>query len=551
MVSADAPELLTVADNEPVAERYDRFTVTPRTSVLFGALVLVLLAFGGLADHALVEQRRMAEAAARSELGERARQAAQAVRSVLTDAESFWIRGNDPSPGFTVARRLNPKFLGAPRPSTPGYLRRSKGNLESLLNSTALTPSGLPVAVVAAVALGRPEAHARVADRLLTGLLPVDPDELPYLLETLGAENDDRAEALRARLRRVPEPAGLPLIPYYRRARTPRGLVQGVARDEAAIFLYEIPVRDLLVRAGVAGHAHADESPSVAGETVDVPGVAGLTLTVAPRVPDRLRLRGLRVLLWLAVLTSVVGLGGLLRGLRREERAVEREKAFLAGVTHELRTPLTAIRLFGERLAQGRGDAREYGAMVAEETQRLELLVERVLALPRGDEALSLSSLDPGELVRSVVGLAAARAERRHTVITTETPELPAVRWDSDAVRQALLNLLDNAIQHGREGGRVQVRADDADGFVRLSVSDDGPGIGKRDRRRIFGRFERGATSGPGTGLGLYLVDRVAKAHGGRVDLATEEGRGSTFSLVLPAEPPGTSRSSRDQEAPA
>lgn len=282
-----------------------------------------------------------------------------------------------------------------------------------------------------------------------------------------------------------------------------------------------------------------------------VPGVAGLTLTAVPRVPGRLRLRGLRALLWLAVFVSVAGLGGLLRGLRREASAVEREKAFLAGVTHELRTPLTAIRLFGERLAQGRGDAREYGAMVAEETQRLESLVERVLALPRGDEALSLSRLDPGELVRSVVGLAAVRAERRHTVITTETPELPAVRWDGDAVRQALLNLLDNAIQHGREGGRIQVRADDANGFVRLTVSDDGPGIGKRDRRRIFGRFERGATSGPGTGLGLYLVDRVAKAHGGRVDLATEERRGSTFSLVLPTEPPGTSRSSRDREAPA
>ena len=511
----------------------------------------MLLVFGGLADNALVEQRRMAEAAARLELGERARQAAQGVRAVLTDAESFWTRGNDPSPGFTVARRLNPEFLGAPRPSTPGYLRRSEGKLESLLNSTALTQSGLPVAVVAAVALDRPEALARVADRLLTGLLPVDPDELPYLLEMLGVENDGRLEALRARLRRVPEPAGLPMIPYYRRARTPRGSVQGVARDEAAIFLYEISVRDLLVRAGVAGQVRVDEAPSTVGETVNVPGVAGLTLTVVPRVLDRLRLRGLRVLLWLAVLTSVVGLVGLLRGLRREERAVEREKVFLAGVTHELRTPLTAIRLFGERLAQGRGDAREYGAMVAEETQRLESLVERVLALRRGDEALSLSSLDPGELVRSVVGLAAARAERLHTVITTEMPELPAVRWDGDAVRQALLNLLDNAIQHGREGGRVQVRADDADGFVRLSVSDDGPGIGKRDRRRIFGRFERGTASSSGTGLGLYLVDRVAKAHGGRVELVTEEGRGSIFSLVLPAEPPATSRPSGDQRAPA
>jgi len=72
---------------------------------------------------------------------------------------------------------------------------------------------------------------------------------------------------------------------------------------------------------------------------------------------------------------------------------------------------------------------------------------------------------------------------------------------------------------------------------VSLSVADDGPGIGRADKRRIFGRFERGATDAPGTGLGLYLVEEVARAHGGRVDLVTSEGRGSTFTLVLPARP--------------
>ena len=75
---------------------------------------------------------------------------------------------------------------------------------------------------------------------------------------------------------------------------------------------------------------------------------------------------------------------------------------------------------------------------------------------------------------------------------------------------------------------------------VRLSVADDGPGIGRSERRRIFGRFERGRTEAPGTGLGLYLVEEVARAHGGRVDLVTAEGRGSTFTIVLPARPPGS-----------
>ena len=187
--------------------------------------------------------------------------------------------------------------------------------------------------------------------------------------------------------------------------------------------------------------------------------------------------------------------------------------------------------------------------MVAEESERLESLVERVLALPHADETLSITTLDPSELVRSAVSLAVARAERRQVTLAAYTPGLPDVRWDGEAVRQALQNLLDNAIQHGREGGRVEVRAVETDGFVKLSVSDDGPGIGKRDRKRIFGRFERGATTSSGTGLGLYLVDRVVRAHGGRVDLVTEEGQGSTFTLVLPSEPPSPGRSSRDQDA--
>jgi signal transduction histidine kinase len=524
--------------------------VTARTHVFFGALVLALLAFGGLADHALVEQQRVAEAAARAEVGERANQAAQSVRATLAQLEQD-VLGEEPWPGVAVGRRVDPTLSTAPRPSAPGFLQRPEAELEALLSSTSLSGSGLPEAVVAAVALGRPEARSQVAERLLAGLLPVDPDELPYLADALAAKDDPRVTSLRAQLQRTPDAATLPAIPDFRRTWTERESIEGWSRDGIGLYRYEIPVGLLLDRAGVADHASVAEPSVAAGRIVDVPDVDGLALIVDPRVPGRLRLWSLRALLWAAVLVSVVGLTGLLRGLRREARAVEREKAFLTGVTHELRTPLAAIRLFGERLAHGRGDAKEYGSMVAQESERLESLVERVLALPHADQTPAFSRLDPTELVRSAVGVAAARAERRRMTLTTDVPALPEVRWDGEAVRQALLNLLDNAIQHGREGGRVEVRAVHTEGLVKLSVSDDGPGIGKRDRKRIFGRFERGATTSSGTGLGLYLVERVARAHGGRVDLATEEGQGSTFTLVLPPEPFETGPSSHDQEAPA
>jgi signal transduction histidine kinase len=197
--------------------------------------------------------------------------------------------------------------------------------------------------------------------------------------------------------------------------------------------------------------------------------------------------------------------------------------------------------VLGETLAEGRGEPREYGTLVARESERLEALVERVLNLTRLEQLPRFGPVDPAELVRSAVTLVGPRAQRRTTRIECRVePALPECRWDGEAVRRALLNLLDNAVTHGREGGRVEVSAVSDGDEVRLSVEDDGPGIGRTERRRIFGRFERGRTEAPGTGLGLYLVEEVARAHGGRVDLVSAEEHGSTFALVLPSRPPGS-----------
>jgi signal transduction histidine kinase len=256
-------------------------------------------------------------------------------------------------------------------------------------------------------------------------------------------------------------------------------------------------------------------------------------------VPGALRLVALRGVLWFSAAAGVLGLFVLRRALAREARAVARERAFLGNVTHELRTPLAAVRVLGETLAEGRGEPREYGTLVAQEGQRLEGLVERVLTLTRVGQVLRPAPVDPAEMVRGAVALAEPRAARRKARITCHMQEaLPECLWDADAVRRALLNLIDNAVVHGREGGTVEVVAESEEDEIRLSVTDDGPGVGHGEQRRIFGRFERGRTEAPGTGLGLYLAEEVARAHGGRIDLLTTEGRGSTFTLVLPREAP-------------
>jgi two-component system phosphate regulon sensor histidine kinase PhoR len=527
--------------------------------LLYGILVAALLIFGAVADHALMEQARATEEAARTDSEGKAQTTARTVGATLAQAEQA-VHAEKPWPVVSMGRLSNPSFLSAPRWSFVPYRKRSEAELLDLLSSVDLTPSGLPEAVVAAIALGSRGSKSRAAERMLSGLLPVRPEDLPYLAGVLGVEEDARVDRLENQLLRAPPTAGLPVLPSFRRFLTERGTIEGWARgEEAELWGYEIPVDVLLSRAGVAGHT------SLAGDTshprnevgttiVSVPEVDGLTLVVAPEIPGRLRIWTLRILLWVAVFASVFGLTAVLRALRSETRALSREKAFLAGVTHELRTPLAAIRLFGETLSEGRGDPQEYGALVAQESERLEDLVERVLAVTRVDERMSFTRLDPADLVRSAVALIADRAEKRSIQISLDESlqegTLPEVSWDADGVRRALLNLLDNAVKHGRQGGRIDVRAALEGESVNLAVADDGPGIERRDRRRVFGRFQRSATEAAGTGLGLYVVDQVARAHGGRVELETEENQGATFTLILPVEPPETLRTEARKRAP-
>ena len=522
-------------------------------AALVPGLAVALAVVALLADRALVGQADAARAAAVARIDEEARLAALSVRASLAQLEQA-VAAGQPAPGVTSERVAVPPHRSVPPLGVGPYGGRSRAELAELLSSTRATPNGLPEAVVARLVLG-PAAPVSgtpgaptVEERLLAGELPVRPEDLPFLGSRLGVASDPRLAALEARLRRAPDVGDLPSAPSFRRRFVQGERIEGWSAAGRWLLNYELPVADLLERAGLSDRASVppagiavDEKARSLSRTVPVPDVEGLFLRVAPRVPGALRLAALRSVLWLSAVAGVVGLLALRRALAREARAVDRERAFLAGVTHELRTPLTTIRVLGETLAEGRGEPREYGTLVARESERLEALVERVLTLTRVEQVPRFGPTDPGELLRSAVTLVQPRAARRATRIECRVePPLPECHWDGEAVRRALLNLLDNAVAHGREGGHVEAAAATSGDQVALSVADDGPGIGRPDRRRIFSRFERGRTEAPGTGLGLYLVEEVARAHGGRVDLVTAEGRGSTFTLVLPPRPPGS-----------
>jgi signal transduction histidine kinase len=134
----------------------------------------------------------------------------------------------------------------------------------------------------------------------------------------------------------------------------------------------------------------------------------------------------------------------------------------------------------------------------------------------------------------------AALAQQEVRVVASVVGKLPQTRGDRVRLRQILGNLIENAVKYSPEGGEVRVSAAAANGAVRITVRDDGPGIPPDQQTRIFEKFGRVDVPGaskPGTGLGLFIARSIAEAHGGSLEVSSEPERGSTFTLTLPGEP--------------
>ncbi len=213
-------------------------------------------------------------------------------------------------------------------------------------------------------------------------------------------------------------------------------------------------------------------------------------------------------------------------------------------IAHDLRSPLTRIRGLAESAAiqaPPGSEGADLAGSIVEECDRLGQLINTMLEIAEaeaGVQRLSLADLDAEELVAGVVALFEGVAEDRHITLSRDTR--PArLRGDRRRLQRALANLLDNAIKYTPEGGNVAVRLVASPDGVEIAVQDTGPGIPAEEQPRVFERFYRGDRSRhhPGNGLGLSLARATAHAHGGDIRLASEPGRGSTFSLWLPDTP--------------
>jgi two-component system phosphate regulon sensor histidine kinase PhoR len=230
--------------------------------------------------------------------------------------------------------------------------------------------------------------------------------------------------------------------------------------------------------------------------------------------------------------------------LRRLERV---RRDFVANVSHEFRTPLTAIQGFAETLLGGALDDaahnRRFVEIIRQHAVRLGRLTEDLLKLSQiesGKLELEFRPVEVRPLLESCLETARLEADPKRLTLRCECAEqVPAVRGDARRLREVLQNLLDNAVRYTPEGGRVSIHASAADGMVEIAVEDTGIGIPQGDQERIFERFYRvdAARSREvgGTGLGLSIARHLVEAHGGRIEVQSEVGKGSTFRVVLPA----------------
>jgi signal transduction histidine kinase len=271
--------------------------------------------------------------------------------------------------------------------------------------------------------------------------------------------------------------------------------------------------------------------------------------SVAPASVASLMLRQRYLLSGIGVMVSFLILGTyfVARAIRREAEVARMQSDFVSSVSHEFRSPLTTMRQLSEILSLGRVPSEErrqlYYETLVRETTRLQRVVEALLnfgQMESGTRMYRFEQLDVAAVIRRAVADFQQDLTGSARPIELHQPQHSCtVEADREAIAVALRNLLDNAVKYSPDPTPVVLEWKRQDGHVAIAVHDHGPGVAETEQRAIFQKFVRGAaaTAGnvKGSGLGLAMVRDIVAAHRGQVTVASKPGKGSTFTMLLPA----------------
>lgn len=457
-----------------------------------------------------------------------------------------------------------------------------------LLASPAVDDAGVPLALYAArQLLDMSVGHGRVLDLIDQRLTqprwfaPADAYLQRRLLETVAKSGPDASQRSRAQvLLKSMQPGladleqALVLQRDFSRVIPPAGGAaartdaEWIAFGQPAWLVSEarlagLPPTVIAVRADPVFHALEQQAAAAAvpvtlhlsadGSAGQIlgEGFPGLRAQVSRDQDAFLRAWRLQRTYYILALLAVVIVtlaGGyfLWRSVRRELRLADLRSQFVSSVSHELRTPLTAIRMFAETLQMERpldqATQSEYLNTIVNESERLTRLLNNVLDFSKIERGQKVYRLEPTPLAPVVRDAASAMRYplvRLGFQLHVDVEDgLPPARIDRDAIEQAILNLLGNAMKYSRDRRDIDLHLAAVNGHAVIEVRDHGLGIAPADQQRIFERFYRAPVPEngriPGTGLGLALVDHIVKGHGGHVEVRSSPGEGSTFAIHLP-----------------
>jgi two-component system sensor histidine kinase SenX3 len=340
-----------------------------------------------------------------------------------------------------------------------------------------------------------------------------------------------------------PGPAEEPAVP------SGIATVLGVLRSSALV----VDENDYVVKASApaygfglvrSGQVAVDELADVVRQVRRDGQIRETELVVPPRRADGRAAAPLHVTARVAPLSSRLVLA-LVDDRTRERRVEAIRRDFVANVSHELKTPVGALNLLAEAVQEAADDPEavtRFAGRMQTESERLTRLVQQIIELSRlqGDDPLEdAQPLEVDEVVERAIDQSTIDAQARSIEVVRDGERGLKVVGNGDEIALALGNLVANAVAYSAEHSRVVVAARADEGFVNLSVSDQGIGIPAGEIERIFERFYRvdpaRHRSTGGTGLGLSIVKHVAASHGGEVRVWSVENQGSTFTLSLPS----------------